>query len=350
MAVNCLMTTARLAPGCFLICSFLRQGEGGADEVVHLLQGVEAGDGHLVAHGARQGVRHPGEQLCVAAAAFLKLRQAQPVVVLVPASGVDAVGMGAVIGVAQLIEGHHVRPDLVYVGALAEVQHVRREASGGTHVDLQGHDVSPFAKALLALRQPEELQVEKAAGGAEGLQCGLARRLHVGGDLLVHIIVSGHALVHHVHDGVAGDVASGEQPLAPGVAHAVVGGDHAGDVFLHQVGHRRQLIEKGHGVLVALELPGGDGAHAVVRLHDDGIAHLMGEGQGGIQRGDRAAAGAGDARLAVVLLHGELALVFFDLMGLQAGGDVEIRPQLGVQLQPVFVVALHPVEFEYTQL
>ena len=98
MAVNCLMTTARLAPGCFLICSFLRQGEGGADEVVHLLQGVEAGDGHLVAHGARQGVRHPGEQLCVAAAAFLELGQAQPVVVLVPASGVDAAGLGAVLG------------------------------------------------------------------------------------------------------------------------------------------------------------------------------------------------------------------------------------------------------------
>ena len=191
------------------------------------------------------------------------------------ASGVNAVEVGAVIGVAQLIKGHHVRPDLGYVSALAEIQHVRREAAGRAHIDLQGYDVSPLAKALLALRQ-----VEEAAGGAEGLQRGLARRLHIGGDLLVHIIVSRHALVHHVHDGVAGDVAGGEQHLAAGVAHAVVGGDHTGDVFLHQVGHRRQLAEKGHGVLVTLQLPGGDSAHTVVRLHNDGIAHLMGKGQG----------------------------------------------------------------------
>ncbi len=196
------------------------------------------------------------------------------------ASGVNAVEVGAVIGVAQLIKGHHVRPDLVYVSALAEIQHVRREAAGRAHIDLQGYDVSPLAKALLALRQLEELQVEEAAGGAKGLQRGLARRLHIGGDLLVHIIVSRHALVHHVHDGVAGDVAGGEQHLAAGVAHAVVGGDHTGDVFLHQVGHRRQLAEKGHGVLVTLQLPGGDSAHTVVRLHNDGIAHLMGKGQG----------------------------------------------------------------------
>ena len=139
-------------------------------------------------------------------------------------------------------------------------------------------------------------------------------------------------------------MAGGEQHLAPGVAHAVVGGDYAGDVLFHQVLRVGLVPEEGLHVIVGFQLVGGDGAHAVVRLGHHGIAHLVGEGQGGGQIRHRQAPGAGDARLLVVLLHGLLALVAADLMGLQTGGDVEVRPQLGVLLQPVLVVALHPVD------
>ena len=136
-------------------------GEGGLDKGIHFLHGVEAGDGHLISHSARQGRRHPGEEPGVGAAVLLQLGQGELVVALIPASGVDAVAFGPLEGVAQLIEGHHIRPNLIDVHTLAIIQHVRGEAAGGTHVDLQSHNVSHVAQSLFGLGQPEKFQMEK---------------------------------------------------------------------------------------------------------------------------------------------------------------------------------------------
>ena len=186
--------------------------------------------------------------------------------------------------------------------------------------------------------------MEEAAGRAEGFQRGFARGLHVRWDLLVHVVVRGHMLVHHVHNGIPGHMAGGEEDFSFGVADAVVGGDGAGDILLHKIGGLRRGLEEAAQVLLVFQLPGGHGSHAVVRLDDDGIPGFPDEGQARVQVRHRGAPGAGNARLFVVFLHGQLALVLFDLMGPGPGGDVEVRPQPGIQLQPVLVVALQPVD------
>ena len=56
------------------------------------------------------------------------------------------------------------------------------------------------------------------------------------------------------------------------------------------------------------------------------------------------AAGRGHPRLGVIRLHAGLALEAGDLADVRPGGDVEVRPQPGVLLQPVLVVGLQPVD------
>ena len=119
--------------------------------------------------------------------------------------------MFPLVGVAALVKGHHIRPDLVHVHALAEVEHIGGVAPRRAHVDLQSHDVSPPAQALLVLREPEKFQVKEPPSGSKGPQDRLSGGLHVGRDLLVHIVKAGDPLVDHVHDGVGGDVAGGEE-------------------------------------------------------------------------------------------------------------------------------------------
>ena len=189
-----------------------------ARAIKNLIQGVVAGDGHLIAHGARQSIRHTGEQPGVRAALLLQLVQGADIGLSVPASGIHAVALGTVIAVAQFIEGHHIRPHLVNIHALAEVEHIRRIAPRRAHVDLQGHNISPLAQSRFVLRQAEKLQVEKPAGGTKGPQHRLARRFHIGGNRPIHIVIGRDALVDHIHDGIAGDMAGGKEHLALGIA------------------------------------------------------------------------------------------------------------------------------------
>ncbi len=54
--------------------------------------------------------------------------------------------------------------------------------------------------------------------------------------------------------------------------------------------------------------------------------------------------GSLDSRLTVAFFHLGLALDCVQIRGMEAGGDVEIRPELGFQLQPVFILAVDIVD------
>ena len=266
------------------------------------------------------------------------------VAVAIPAAGVDAEVVLVALGQQAAVGGDHVRPDLVDVGAVGVVHHVRRIAARGAHVDLKAHKVALAAQAGLVLRELEELQVHKAAARAEGLNGGAAQRTQRLGNVGRGIIGQVLFLVDDVHDGRGPGGHGLKQRLAARVGDGVVGEDVALHEFLHHIGDGGQVGEEAGQVAVVLELVGGVGAHAVVGLDDDGIAHLPDEGLGGVPSGDVVAAGGGHACAGVVGLHAGLALEGGHLVAVCAGGDVEVSAQAGVLLQPVFVVGLQPVD------
>ena len=181
------------------------------------------------------------------------------------------------------------------------------------------------------------LHAESGDGAAADVAHGFRQRLF---DIVAGIAVC----VDDIHDGIDGHVAGFKQRLALGVDDRVVGVHRAVDVFLHDVDG---LVLRGEEIIqlvVVFEFIGMGSAHAVIRLDDDGVADLGNEIlAAGIIADDVPARGF-DARLGVIGLHRGLILDRLHILGVETGGDVESGAQHGVALQPVFVVALQPVD------
>ena len=97
-------------------------------------------------------------------------------------------------------------------------------------------------------------------------------------------------------------------------------------------------------LLLAGELVGIGGPHAVVRLDHNGIAHFLDELFAARKIVYHVVAGGGNARLLVVFFHLALVLDAGHILRLETGGDVEIGAQGSVPLQPVLVVGFQPVD------
>ena len=97
-------------------------------------------------------------------------------------------------------------------------------------------------------------------------------------------------------------------------------------------------------LLLAGELVGVGGPHAVVRLDHNGIAHFLDEFFAARKIVYHVVAGGGNARFLVVFFHLALVLDAGHVLGLETGGDVEIGTQGSVPLQPVLVVGFQPVD------
>ena len=106
----------------------------------------------------------------------------------------------------------------------------------------------------------------------------------------------------------------------------------------------RLLHEELFQILVAGQLVGVGCAHAVIRLYHHRVAHLFDELPAALVIVHHVVACGGDAGLLVILLHLALVLDAGHILGLEAGGDVEVGAQGSVPLQPVFVVGLQPVD------
>ena len=94
-----------------------------------------------------------------------------------------------------------------------------------------------------------------------------------------------------------------------------------------------------------MQLVGGLGTAAVVRLDDDRVADFLNKGAGLMQGADHMVAGHRHTGGNVAFLHLALVLDALDEVVLCAGRDVEIRAQLGIHFQPIFVVGLDPIDF-----
>ena len=315
------------------------------DELVALLLGVHVDDIHLVAQIQREhigdAVAHPH-----GTAVFLHdFLMTVFVGVAVPAPGVNAEIMGAVqVLVAHLVVADHIRPDLVAVHAVGVVDQVRGIAARGAHVDFQGHIIALFAQSLLAGVQAEKLAVEKAAFGAEGLDGAESHIPQRFGHIFLGPVGQILHRVHNVNHRDGEDVGGVEQRHAVAVCHAVKADDGAVNEFLHDVLHRRQIGVKRFQLRIVFELVGGLCAAAVVRLHNDGVAHFLHKGFGAGQIADHVMPRHGHTGRNVAFLHFALELDAVNKIILGAGVDVEVGAQGRILLQPVFVVAFQPVD------
>ena len=312
-------------------------------EGVHLFLCQKNGKVHLVAHGAGQGVRDALDH-----AQLVKVFPAELFVGNGEGLAVAASGEGAEImfaeGLGGTVEGDHVRPDFVHVRGIGEVHHVRGIAAAGAHVHFQRHHLAFFADVLVA-GQAEELEVDKAAAHAEAFHRRAARGAHVRREVPDDIVQGIVVVVDDVHDGVGRDVAGLEQRLAMAVDDRVIARDHRGDELLHDVRDIGMLFaqEPAQFILVA-ELVRVRSADAVVRLHDDRPADLADECHAAFEVVHDVPARRGDAGVPVILLHAALVADAVQVAFLPAAGDMEVRTQHRVVCDPVFVVALQPVD------
>jgi hypothetical protein len=161
-------------------------------------------------------------------------------------------------------------------------------------------------------------------------------------DDVVHGVV---VVVHNVHDRDRTDVARLENRLALAVDDGVVAVDFGVDKLLHDVGNFQLFDdEEVAEVIVAGQLVGVGRAHAVIRLDNDGVADFADERFAAVEIIHHMVARRRDAGLLIVFLHLGLELDARHIADLEAAGDVEIGTEHGVALQPVFVVALQPVD------
>ena len=84
-------------------------------------------------------------------------------------------------------------------------------------------------------------------------------------------------------------------------------------------------------------------AHAVVGLDDYGIAHLVNESTAMVEIIHHVIPCDRDTCLLVVFLHAGFVLDAGHILRLKTAGDVKIRAQHRVTLQPVFIVAFQPI-------
>lgn len=147
-------------------------------EGFHLLFRVKYRHIHLIAHGSGQDIRDPVHHLHVLPVLLHNILMAHDKVFAVPQSckGAEGVFAHRYGGVA---EGDHISPDLVHVGAVGKVDHIRGKSAAGAHVHLQSHNVSLFAKALVVFQKAEKFKMNETALYAEAFYGGPACFFHI---------------------------------------------------------------------------------------------------------------------------------------------------------------------------
>ena len=265
------------------------------------------------------------------------------VVMSVLPRGVGAEKLSVRGGDPAFVRRDHIRVDLVHIHRVRVIHHIRVASAGWSHIDLERDKIALFAQALAAFCQTEEFEMNEAAVHAEGLRgppAELAQlRRGLGRRVVEDVQIVQHAVHHRRIDGHGL-----KQRLPSRVEHGVVGTDIALDELLHDIGHQRKALIERVQLRVIAELPGVVGADAVVRLDDHGIADLPHEGPAGVGSRDDMLARGRDPLLQKHLLHQGFFLDGSDPVAAGADGDVEIRAELCVQLEPEFVHGFQPVD------
>ena len=220
------------------------------------------------------------------------------------------------------------------------VHHVRRIASGRTHVDFQCDEVTSLAQARTGAIQAEELEMHETAFDVEGVHraaSDVAQRLVDEG---LHVIGEFQAFVHDVHDGRRPGRHGLEDGIAVAVDDGVVGADVARDELLENIGCCvGSLKEEVLQFLLVVEFMGFSGTDANVGFSDEGKAGLCCKLSCFLESLHAFQLSRGwDSAFGIVFLHFRLTFDGLYAIGMQSGGDVEVGAEACILLEPVFVV------------
>ena len=163
-----------------------------------LFNGFELDGIHLVAHGAGDGVGHALEHDETIGIFIHDLVVGVDIFHTVTAGGIGTEVFLFRLREEALAEAGHVGPDLIDIDAVGEVDHVRGVTAGGAHVDLQSGEVTNLPQTLVGPSKAEELHVDKAVGGVEGLGGAAAIVTQLWGNLFGDIVGQLQALVDDV--------------------------------------------------------------------------------------------------------------------------------------------------------
>ena len=266
------------------------------------------------------------------------------VLVAVALRRIDAEEGLAVRRIGGSAEGDHVRPDLVQVEGVREVDHVGIVAARCTNVDLQAHVVALLAKPLLVGGQAEELHVDKAVPDAKGLDGRAGQLAERGVDSRAGVVPHVEHVLHRGSDvdGILRLVL--KERLAVGVDDGLIGADVARDKLLQHVG----LVPLGGKQCLEGRCIGYFGratsAHATLGLGKERIADLLGKRANLRGIVEKHLPRGGNARRSVERLHLGLALPLGHLRRACARSDVEVVAQTGILAEPVLVLRLEPVD------
>ncbi len=269
----------------------------------------------------------------------------QRVILIVPAAGIGAVMPGSIRWDGAMVKRNHIRPDFIYVDIIGVVVHIRRESASRAHIHLQADHVPHFAQSVLILVEHEEFQMHEPAAHAERLHSTQSCVPDIRRQLLDNIVKRLAVVVHNVHQGMRRHIAGFENGIPLRVNDGVKGFHMSPDILLHDIDILVHMIDEEAQILVAFQPVGMAGPHAVVRLHYHGIADHMGKFLRVLVALHQMISGRGDTRLGVVFLHGGFQLDALHILPHKAGGDVELRPQVGVPGQPVLVIGFQPIDF-----
>ena len=91
------------------------------------------------------------------------------ILMAVTAAGIDTVAMLTAVRQFPIVVRHHVRPNLIHIGGMGKVNHIRRIAARRAHIDFESYKIPDITQARLCLGQAEKFQMDKAALDAKRL-------------------------------------------------------------------------------------------------------------------------------------------------------------------------------------
>ena len=241
---------------------------------MHLFFGLKGGHIELVAHGAGQYIRDTAAHSHMILIFVKNLFPAQHIVEFVPETHISAELM-LPFRHGGTVKGDHICPDLVNVGAVGEIDHVRGETARRTHIDFQSYHVPFLAEAFLIFQKTEEFEMDEAALYVKALDGGTACCSGVFGKLFQDTVGGVASFIDHIHESSVGNVTRLKQGLSVGINDGIIRTDLSVDELLHNVENGLVFdVKEMFHLIVAGDLNSVGSAHAVIRFGNDRIQRV----------------------------------------------------------------------------
>ena len=139
---------------------------------------IKCGDVILVRHQRRQRIRRPLTDLQIPAVFLEHCIVIHLIIFVIPATNKRTIMMRSVHRQRVAIKCDHICPNLKYIGFVGVVIHIRRCATGWTHIHFQSNHITLIAKTILIFCQHKEFQMHESAADTVLCNNALACVLH----------------------------------------------------------------------------------------------------------------------------------------------------------------------------